>query len=255
MTSYGDIAADLRNRIDAGVFPPGGKLPTNAELMSMHGVSKATVTKAVAELADQGLVFTAKKGGTRVRHRTPVSLPLSRYRSALTPDGIGGPWETATAAAGLDGHMQLVHVDAIEAPKDVAALLELGPGDSVVYRLRHAVIRPDDLVQIQQAWYPGDIAVAAGIDTTEKIAGGIYRKLAAAGHRRATASETVSVRPPTPEEAVQLRVSGRVSVLAVERVTKDMSGRPLEILRAVSAADRINLIYEDLPLLPPPAEG
>ncbi|MFJ6444921.1 GntR family transcriptional regulator [Streptomyces sp. NPDC091649] len=255
MTSSGDIAADLRHRIDAGVFPSGSKLPTNVELMSVHGVSKATVTKAIAELVDQGLVFTAKKGGTRVRHRTPVTLPLSRYRSALTPGGVGGPWETATAAAGLDGHMQLMHVDAMEAPEDLATLLELSPGDSVIYRLRHAVIRPDDLVQVQHAWYPSHIAVAAGIDTTEKIEGGIYRKLAAAGHRRASASETVSVRMPTTEEAVQLRVGGRVSVLAVERVTRDTNGRPLEVLRAVAAADRIKLSYEDLPLLPPATEG
>ncbi|MFI9019482.1 GntR family transcriptional regulator [Streptomyces griseus] len=248
MTSSGDIAANLRDRIDAGTYPPGSQLPTNADLMAAHGVSKATITKAISELVDQGLVYTAKKGGTRVRHRSPVTLPLSRYRSALTPGGTRGPWETATAEAGLDGHMELIAVDTVEAPADLATLLKLTPGDSLIYRLRHAIIRPDDLVQIQSAWYPSHIAVAAGISTTAKIEGGIYRRLAEAGHRRATASETVSVRMPTPDEAAQLRVGGRVSVLTVERVTRDTHGTPLEVLRAVAAADRIQLTYDDLPL-------
>ncbi|ORT53474.1 GntR family transcriptional regulator [Streptomyces sp. CB03238] len=251
MTSSGGIAADLRHRINTGELPPGSKLPTNAELMATHGVSKATITNAIRELVDEGLVFTAKKGGTRVRHRAPVTLPLSRYRRALAPGGTRGPWETATAEAGLDGYMQLVLVEPVEAPDDLAVLLELAPGDSLIYRLRHAMIRPDDTVQLQHAWYPRDIAEAAGIDTAEKIEGGIYRQLAAAGYRRATASETVAVRMPTAEEAAQLRVGGRVSVITLERITKDANGRPVEVLRAVAPADRLKFTYDDLPLLPP----
>ncbi|GGZ29771.1 GntR family transcriptional regulator [Streptomyces nitrosporeus] len=249
MSSSGDIAADLRRRISAGEYPPGSKLPTNQDLMSAHGVSKATVTKATSELAEEGLVYTAKRGGTRVRHRTQVRLPLSRYSRALAPGGTRGPWETATAEVGVDGHMQLVQVEPVEAPSDLAALLELAPGDSLIYRLRHAIIRPDDLVQLQHAWYPRDIAEAAGIDTTEKIAGGIYRKLAATGHQRATASETVAVRTPTADEAALLRVGGRVSVITLERITKDVAGRPIEVLRAIAAADRVAFTYDDLPLL------
>lgn len=255
MTSSGGIAADLRHRINNGEFPSGSKLPTNADLMAAHGVSKATVTQAIKELVDDGLVFTAKKGGTRVRHRTQVTLPLSRYRRALSPSGTRGPWETATNEAGLDGYMHLVHVEPVEAPADLAALLALAPGDSLIYRLRHAVIRPDDLVQLQHAWYPRDVAEEAGIDTAEKVEGGIYRKLEAAGYRRAMASETVAVRKPSAEEANQLRIGGRVSVLTIERITKDPNGRPLEVLRAVAPADRLAFTYEDLPLLPPTSEA
>jgi GntR family transcriptional regulator len=255
MTSSGGIAADLRRRINAGEFPPGSRLPTNVDLMAAHGVSKATVTNAIKELVDEGLVFTAKKGGTRVRHRAPVTLPLSRYRRALTPGGTRGPWETATAEAGLDGYMQLVRVEPVDAPDDLAALLELTPGVSLIYRLRHAIIRPDDIVQLQHAWYPRDIAETAGIDTAEKIEGGIYRKLAAAGYQRATASETVAVRMPSPEEAAELHVGGRVSVLTLERVTRDANGRPIEVLRAVAPADRLKFTYDDLPLPPPASEA
>ncbi|MGV0101390.1 GntR family transcriptional regulator [Streptomyces californicus] len=254
MSSSGDIAAALRHSIDSGAFPPGSQLPTNAALMAAHGVSKATITKAISELVDEGMVFTAKKGGTRVRHRSQVQLPLSRYSRAMAPGGTRGPWETATHEAGLDGVMQLVHVEPVEAPADLVTLLELAPGDSLIYRLRHAIIRPDDLVQLQHAWYPRDIAESAGIDTAEKIEGGVYRKLAAAGHRRATASEEIAVRMPTADESALLRIGGRVSVITLQRVTKDASGRPIEVLRAIAAADRLKFTYDDLPLLPHTAE-
>lgn len=249
MTSSGNLAADLRRRIDAGEYPPGSRLPTNAELMAAHNVSKATVTKAISELADAGLVVTAKKGGTRVRHRSRIAIPLSRYRSVLAPGGTKGPWETATAAQGLDGHMELIAVERVPADASVAGLLGLAADNDVVYRLRHATIRPDDVVQLQHAWYPLALAEAAGLDSTGKIEGGIYGALTAAGHRPAMASETVAVRMPTEEEAATLRVGGRVSVLTVERVTRDEAGHPLEVLRAVAASDRLQLSYDGLPLI------
>lgn len=185
-----------------------------------------------------------------MRNRTPVAIPLNRYNQVLAPGGSRGPWETATAAQGLDGFMRLIKVERVPADADVARLLELQPGDGLVYRLRQAIIRPDDVVQLQHAWYPEDLAEAAGIATTEKIIGGVYGALVAAGHEPATASEAVSARPPTEQEAADLRIGGRVAVITVERVTKDRAGRPIEVLRAIAPADRLKFVYDNLPLLP-----
>ncbi|MZE55027.1 UTRA domain-containing protein [Streptomyces sp. SID5770] len=252
MTGYRDLAADLRQRIDSGEFRVGGTLPRILDLMDTYGVSKQTVREAVGLLVDEGLVVTSKRAGTIVRHRTPVTIPLARYAQVLAPGGTRGPWETATAAQGLDGSMRLIKVETVTADDDVARLLDLQPGDGLVYRLRHAVILPDDVVQVQHAWYPKDLAEAAGIATTDKITGGIYGALIAAGHTPTTASETVSARPPSEEEATDLGIGGRVAVITVERVTRDHTGRPVEVLRAVAPADRLRLVYDDLPLTPPP---
>ncbi|MFH9959719.1 GntR family transcriptional regulator [Streptomyces roseolus] len=248
MQGYRELAAELRRRIDSGEFEVGSTLPRILDLMEEYGLAKQTVRDAVGVLADEGLVVTSKRAGTIVRNRTAVTIPLTRYAQVLAPGGSRGPWETATAAQGLDGHMQLIKVERVPADSDVAALLELQPGDGLVYRLRHAMIRPDDVVQVQHAWYPQDLAEAAGIATTDKIAGGVYGALVAAGHAPATASETVGARPPTEQEATDLRIGGRISVITVERVTRDQAGRPLEVLRAVAPADRMRLAYDDLPL-------
>lgn len=248
MTSSGDISSDLRRRIRAGEWPVSGKIPTNADLMAAYGVSKATVTKAISTLADEGLLFSSKRAGTVVRSQTAVRIPLSRYGAVLAPGGTRGPWETATAAQGLDGHMELVSVERVQADAETATLLSLSEGDALVYRLRHALIRPADVVQVQHAWYPAALAERAGLDSTGKITGGVYGALAASGHRPASATETVGARMPTEDEAAQLRIGGRVAVLTLTRLTLDAAGKPLEVLRAVAPADRLHLSYDNLPL-------
>ncbi|MGW1149430.1 GntR family transcriptional regulator [Streptomyces sp. NPDC002454] len=246
---YKELSDELRRRIDSGEFGPGDKLPKITELMEEYGLARQTVRGAIGELADEGLVVAIRKAGTIVRHRTPVVIPLNRYRHVMAPDGAKGPWETATASQGLDGSMELVRVERFPADAELGGLLGASGGE-LVYRLRHAVIRPDDVVQIQHAWYPAELADAAGIATAEKVRGGVYRALAAAGFTPASISETVAARAPSAGEAARLRIGGKVSVLVVERLTRDATGRALEVLRTVAPADQIRLSYDDLPLAP-----
>lgn len=249
MTGYKELAADLRRRIDAGEFPAGSKLPKITELMESHGLARQTVRDAIGLLADRGIVVTVRKAGTLVRHRTPVLIPLSRYRQVLSPGGTQGPWETATASQGLDGCMKVIKVSRVEGEASVREALNV-TDERLVYRLRHAIIRPDDVVQIQHAWYPEGLAERAGIASSAKVEGGIYQTLTQAGHPPAFATETVTSRMPTEEEAIQLKIGGKISALAIERLTRDEAGRPIEVLRVVAPSDRIKLVYEDLPLIP-----
>ncbi|MEU8466227.1 GntR family transcriptional regulator [Streptomyces sp. NPDC029003] len=245
---YREFAEDLRRRIDAGEFVNDNKLPPIDQLMEEYGAAKQTIRSAIGVLADEGLVVPVRRAGTLIRHRTPVRVPLSRYGQVLAPGGAKGPWETATAAQGLDGDMRFVSVERVQADAQTAALLDLAEGDDLVYRVRQALIRPDDVVQIQQAWYPAAIAEASGLDRDGKLTGGVYGALTAAGHRPNTASETVGARTPTESEASQLRIGGRVFVLTLERVTRDAAGQPLEVLRAIAPADRLQFSYDNLPL-------
>jgi len=61
---YEIVAADLRRRIAAGEWRPGEALPTVAALAGHYGVSKATVTRTLRILADEGLVRVVPRWGT-----------------------------------------------------------------------------------------------------------------------------------------------------------------------------------------------
>ena len=54
--TYRGIADDLQARIESGEYPPGGKLPSHSQLVTIYSSSLATVVRAVGLLHDRRLV-------------------------------------------------------------------------------------------------------------------------------------------------------------------------------------------------------
>lgn len=65
--SYRRIAEDLKERIEAGEYPPGSKLPSYKELARLYSVHVSTVARVVALLADRGLVEGSPGRGVFVK--------------------------------------------------------------------------------------------------------------------------------------------------------------------------------------------
>ena len=65
--SFRDIKSDVMARIIGGDWPPGTLLPTEADLADEFGAARATVNRALRELAEEGVLDRKRKSGTRVR--------------------------------------------------------------------------------------------------------------------------------------------------------------------------------------------
>ncbi|WP_239935261.1 GntR family transcriptional regulator [Streptomyces sp. CBG31] len=241
------LADKIAAQIEAGEYAPGEELPHIRTLVAEGEGSGATVHRAYQQLAAEGYVTSSRGHGTRVRDRRRIRVPLSRYGAVLAPGGAKGPWETATAAQGLNGGMTVLPPEQVVAPADVAAALRLAEGTRVIQRTRQATV-DGDVVQTQTAWYPLEIATAAGLDQPGKIAGGILGAMAAVGLEAVDADEVVRAWSPSASEAAALSIGQTVPVLVVDRLTRDQRGRPLEFVRITGAADRLELVYERLPL-------
>jgi DNA-binding GntR family transcriptional regulator len=63
---YRQLAAILRDRIQAGDLAPGAALPSVKTLRQEYGVAETTARKAVALLRDEGLVETVMGWGSFV---------------------------------------------------------------------------------------------------------------------------------------------------------------------------------------------
>jgi GntR family transcriptional regulator len=248
-TKWETLAQRLAQEIRDGVRAPGTSLPHIRELVAAGEGSKATVHRAYEWLESEGLVVSMRGRGTVVRDRTRIRVPLNRYARVLEPGGTRGPWETATADQGLNGKMDLGSVETLDAPADVAELLELEPGALAVRRRRRALI-DTDAVQLQDAWYPLDVARTAGLDDPTKAIGGALIALIESGIlvNEASAAEYVQAEVPDRELAAQLSLGSRGAAILVDRVTCDHNGRPVELVRMVGAADRLRLVYSPLPL-------
>jgi GntR family transcriptional regulator len=63
---YEQLKRSLRGMIDAGLLKPGDRLPATGDLCARFGVSHITVTKALNDLAREGLVSRIQGKGTFV---------------------------------------------------------------------------------------------------------------------------------------------------------------------------------------------
>ncbi|GAA0936058.1 GntR family transcriptional regulator [Actinocorallia libanotica] len=54
---YQQLVRILRERIEDGTYPPGGRMPSRFELEREFGVAPGTISKALDRLKQQGLVI------------------------------------------------------------------------------------------------------------------------------------------------------------------------------------------------------
>lgn len=90
MARYQVIRADLEAKIHAGELGPGARLPTEADLQSAYGVSRATAQKALNELAQAGLVVRRRRAGTHVAEGAH-QVNLLRMLDPRISSGTGRP--------------------------------------------------------------------------------------------------------------------------------------------------------------------
>ena len=83
--AYEQVADALHRQVVTGELEPGSRLPTEVELASGFGVSRATVREALRLLAAQSLIRTAK-GATGGSY---VTVPSAGHLSASLRSGIG----------------------------------------------------------------------------------------------------------------------------------------------------------------------
>lgn len=65
--TYKEVKADILAKITTGEWGPGLLVPNEVELAAIYGCARATVNRAMRELADDGIIERRRKAGTRVR--------------------------------------------------------------------------------------------------------------------------------------------------------------------------------------------
>ena len=63
---YQNIKTEMREWIQTGIWKQGGLIPVEAALAKEFGCARATVNRALRELAQEGILERRRKAGTRV---------------------------------------------------------------------------------------------------------------------------------------------------------------------------------------------
>lgn len=237
---YQRVVNDLREQIRRGELAPGAQIPTEAELVDRHRVSRNTVRKAVEILASEGLLVTDSTRGTFVRERHPLTITATQYereRGASANDAYKDELE----AQGRE-HRAELDFQIIPATKEVADRLQVETDDLVVCRKITLYIdgRPN---AIQKSYYPMDIAEGTKLKSPKDISEGAIRLLKELGHEEVGHRDEVSPRMPTEEENRVLQLGIGVPVLEWVRTAYSSKG-PVRLTWTIYAGNGIRLIYE-----------
>ncbi len=93
MAGWEDVRAEVLRRIRARDWPPGAVIPGEEALAAEFGVARATVNRALRDLAEAGLLERRRKAGTRVA-RLPVrkatlDIPIIRQEVEARGESYG----------------------------------------------------------------------------------------------------------------------------------------------------------------------
>ncbi|MFW6723089.1 GntR family transcriptional regulator [Streptomyces sp. MAR4 CNY-716] len=238
--AYLRVAADLRRKIVGGELPPHARLPSQARIRQLYGVSDTVALEARKVLMAEGLVEGRSGSGTYVRSRPePHRLVRTGYRGLgdLTPfrqeqadESVAGSWESRSAQEHAEGA--------------VAARLHLGAGDPVM-RTRYVFRSAGEPVLLSTSWEPLALTGRTPVMLPEEgpLAGrGVVERMAAIDVVVDNVVEEVGTRPGLADEAQALGAVPGQPVLCIQR-TFYASGRAVETADVVVPADRYRVSY------------
>ena len=228
---YVQLMEELETSIRNGVYKPGDKIMTEAEMAKEYGVSLITVRKAVGSLMEKGRVVRKQGIGTFVT-KPKYSRNMKKLQS----------FTEMCEQMGVKPGAQVLENRLIMADKKVADRLGIEPGSNVVYisRLRLADGEP---VQVEKSYFPLKYAFLLEEDLNN---GSMFECLKEkAGAKVASSEKMIELCRATAEEAALMDVKKGDYLLFVKSTAYDENGEPMYAGIQLINGDRFSLyVYE-----------
>jgi GntR family phosphonate transport system transcriptional regulator len=226
------VADGIERGIADGSFAPGERLPGETEIAETYRVNRHTVRRALAALAERGLVRAERGSGTYVEAQR-LAYPLrSRTR-----------FSEIVGAGGHEPRGQLIEATEEVATRELARELGLKTGASLI---RIESVRSADRTPlcVSTTWlaaerFPGAGEVFASVRSMTKLLG----HYGVRDYRRASTKITAAIADAT--DAARLDLALGRPVLVVDSTDVDPNGKPLVTKRSRFAAERIEFLIEN----------
>ncbi len=226
------VADGIERGIADGTFAAGDRLPGETEIAETYRVNRHTVRRALATLAERGLVRAERGSGTYVEAQR-LAYPLrSRTR-----------FSEIVGAGGHEPRGQLIEASHETATRELARALGLKPGAPLV-RIEALRLADKTPICISTTWLSADRFPDAGTIFARHQS--MTRLLAHYGvrdYRRADTRITAAIADATDAARLDLPL-GR-PVLVVDATDVDVAGKPLVAKRSRFAAERVEFLVEN----------
>jgi len=218
----------LRQQILTSQLPAYERLPSERELCDHYNISRTTVRRAMADLFNEGLIYTTVGKGTYVAapQMKEQLQPLSSFSEDIT-------------RRGMQPSSRLLRAEVQNANDEQAARLRLPRGAEVVslYRLRLADGKP---IALQLTWLPHHLCPdLLRFDLAQQS---LYHILCSEYLLKlAHADTTIMAALGNPEECRLLVLSPPAAVLISQQVTYLDNDSPIEYTHSVFRGDSYKL--------------
>jgi GntR family transcriptional regulator len=253
-SKYDRIAADLRRQIQNGQLAPGQRLRAETALAEEYRVTVATLRRGLDQLEAEGLIERQHGIGNFVREPRPrVRRTTDRYQwekdRALLPDDERRQTGATEYDTGLELPALEFHADYsdCEADDDLAEALQVPVGTPLLERTYRTRNKTEDAwLSLSRSYLIRDLVAGnpALLDASnEPWPGGTMHQLHTVGIEVDRITDTITARPPAPDEADALGLTGGVSVIVQRKTLTDVNGRIVEVADVVLPGDRTELVY------------
>jgi GntR family phosphonate transport system transcriptional regulator len=226
------VADGIERGIADGGFAAGEKLPGEMEIAETYRVNRHTVRRALAALAERGLVRAERGSGTYVE-APRLAYPLrSRTR-----------FSEIVGAGGQEPRGQLIEASDDVATREVARALGLKTGTPLI-RIESVRFADRTPICVSTTWLSAERFPEAGrVFANTRSMTKLLAHFGIRDYRRGSSKITAAIADAT--DAARLDLALGRPVLVVDSTDVDVDGKPLVTKRSRFAAERVEFLVEN----------
>jgi GntR family transcriptional regulator len=228
---YHQLYERLVDRLRAGEWKPGDRIPPESALTASYGVSRITVRKVLGMLVGEGLLLRQRGRGSF------VALPRLEHGMTRIVSFTDDMRQRGFAAG-----TKIIFAGLLPAPRAIAEALSVPEGEELarIDRLRMADGQPMCLEEsfLIHRYLPGILGRDLAHDSLREIKQKQY------GIRWSRARQTIQAIAAPAKIARLLAIKTGAPLLSFDRVTFSQDDIPVEYLRIYYRADRYRIHSE-----------
>ena len=222
----------LHDEIGRGALAAGDALPTEQSLCDQFGVSRITVRRALADLAEAGLIDRRHGIGSFVTERASVRLPEAT-----------GTYMDELRQVEFETEVDVIEFGKRTLPRPVFQRLAPRENGLFVLRLRRER-RTGEPLMITEAWLPAELADTITHEALTALP--LYRLLANAGVNLERLEHELTAEVAGPRTAALLDTAIGSPLIRVNRVAF-AAGEPHHFLSMVLSPSRSRVVLNQTP--------
>jgi GntR family transcriptional regulator, phosphonate transport system regulatory protein len=226
------VADGIERDIADGRFVSGERLPGETEIADTYRVNRHTVRRALAALAERGLVRAERGSGTYVE-APRLAYPLrSRTR-----------FSEIVGAGGQEPRGQLIDATEEAATRELARELGVKIGAPLI-RIEALRLADRTPICVSTSWLSAERFPDAGrVFASGRSMTKLLAHYGVSDYRRASTRITAAIADAT--DAARLDLALGRPVLVVDATDVDTDGKPIVTKRARFAAERVEFLVEN----------